>query len=77
MARRRKKRRLGPCEMPTCKNDAFYVGSRLCQACYAYLRYWQDRSPTDVMQRRKDCQLFITRLDTRITGGQARRRRAG
>lgn len=50
------------CAMANCKRDAYCGG--LCSACYAYMRYWLDRSPGDIVNRMQQIELWQTRLDS-------------
>lgn len=58
-----RKKKLGTCVQPGCDNDAFYVSSKLCTACYAFHHYWTGRSVTDKMKRAKKLQFWAVRAE--------------
>lgn len=58
-----RKKKLGNCVQPGCENDAYYVGAKLCTACYAFHHYWTNRSVTDKMKRAKKLQFWAVRAE--------------
>jgi len=47
--------------------------AKLCNACYQYLYYWQDKSVTDKMKRMKQISLWQERLGKMIRGMSKKR----
>lgn len=50
------------CEIEGCDSDVKYPSMKLCAACYQGIRFWRDRSATDVKKRQKQ----IARLGNRM-----------
>lgn len=60
MSAKRKEKFSTGCTMEGCENEAQVAG--LCHACYAYMKYWMAKTPSDVMRRIRRVELFKTRL---------------
>ena len=52
------------CETPGCVADA--VIKHRCKNCYAYYRYWNDRTVGDVMSRLLQVQVWESRLNNML-----------
>lgn len=61
MARRKKVRTYGACQMPGCDNEATFKEAGVCNKCYHWLNYWKDKTPTQRMRRFKTLQFWATR----------------
>lgn len=65
------------CAFDGCGRDSACGG--LCSACYAYMRYWKDRAPGDIINRIQQIQLWERRLDSfgaKVTTIRKKRRKA-
>ena len=61
MAKARKQDK-GTCSMNGCTEPAKWTG--LCSACYAWLHYWQKKTPGQVMRRIAAVEKAERRLET-------------
>jgi hypothetical protein len=51
------------CATKQCSNNAYYVNSLLCHACYQADRYWGLKSVTQRAKRKRQLSVFTSRLD--------------
>jgi len=67
------------CVVEGCNEEATCSDKSLCNACYQGMYYWKDRSPTDIVRRKRQINRLSHRMDymqpnVRVTN---RRRRTG
>ena len=51
------------CIVEGCFDERKYVQSGLCNACYHGMNYWRDRSPTDIVKRKRQIARLASRMD--------------
>jgi len=49
------------CEVPDCEDEVKIRG--LCAACYSGMRYWRDRRPTEILERRGKVNRLLSRFE--------------
>lgn len=66
------------CVVEGCFDEAIYSDKSLCAACYQGMYYWKDRTPTDIVRRKRQIARLAHRMDYMQPNVRvARRRRAG
>lgn len=66
------------CVIEGCNSEATCSEKSLCAACYQGMYYWRDRTPTDIVKRKRQINRLANRMDymqphVRVS----KRRRAG
>lgn len=59
-----------------CTKDIVYVEAGLCGACYQYIRNWMKRTPTAMLRRIDQIQVWESRLEDLLGNVKKTRRKA-
>lgn len=63
------------CMVDGCFDTRKYVTSGLCDACYSGMYYWKGRTPTDIINRKKQIARLAARMDLMQPATRVMRRR--
>ncbi len=63
------------CMVDGCFDERKYVMSGLCKACYGGMYYWKNRTPTDIINRKKQIARLASRMDLMQPATRVIRRR--
>lgn len=51
------------CVVEGCTDKATHSDKSLCSACYQGMYYWRDRTPTDIVRRKRQIARLAARMD--------------
>ena len=58
----KKRKTYGTCSIPGCSSPAVHKHAKLCNACYHWMYYWSNKTPTDVMRRVQQLEFWEKRM---------------